>query len=132
MIIAAAVLATACASSGLPTAFPAEAQPIKADTLKERLNGRTYTGRLANGVGWEMTYAADGRFNMRTGNGDTDWGRWRTEDNRLCVDFEGKVRSGCSDVRANEKSIFLKRNSTGDVVSLKVTGSHQRVHTRGV
>lgn len=118
MIIATGVLITACASTTLPAAFPAEALPIKASVLKERVSGRSYTGRMANGLGWDMKYAVDGRFNMRTSNGEADQGRWRTEDNRLCVDFEGKFPSGCSEVRADAKRLYLKRSSTGEVVAL--------------
>jgi len=115
----AALALTACATSPLPQSFPAEAQSIQAPALKDRVSGRTYTGRMTSGVGWEMKYAADGRFNMRTSNGETDQGRWRTEDNRLCVDFEGKFPSGCSEVRTDAKRLYLKRASTGEVVALE-------------
>jgi hypothetical protein len=103
---------TACAS------FPADSQDITAPALQSRLAGKTYTARTANGVGWETRYEADGRMNMRLSNGSTDQGRWRTEDNRLCIDFEGQFPSGCSEMRADAQRLYLKRGSTGEIVAL--------------
>lgn len=114
-----------CASPGipLPKDFPAAATAVTAQSLKDKVSGRTYSARLANGIEWEMKYSPDGRFHMRTSNGEADQGRWRTEDNRLCVDFEGKFPSGCSEVRADVQRLYLKRGSTGEVVSLGDAGS---------
>lgn len=111
-ICACTVLLGACAS------FPPEAQPIPAKALQERLAGKTYTARVANGVGWEMRYEANGRMQMKVSNGTSDGGRWRTEDNRLCIEFEGQFPSGCSEVRADGKQLYLKRASNGEVVAL--------------
>ncbi len=76
------------------------------------------TARMANGVGWLMRYEIDGRINMEVSNGTADKGRWRAEDNRLCVDFEGKFPSGCSEMRADASRLYLKRGSTGEAVAL--------------
>lgn len=113
-VISAALLAslTACAS------FPTGSQDITAKDLQQRLAGKTYTARIANDVGWEMRYGTDGRMAMDVSNGTADKGRWRTEDNRLCVDFEGKFPSGCSEMRADAKQLYLKRHSTGEIVAL--------------
>jgi hypothetical protein len=100
------------------SSFPSDAAPVQADALKVRLSGQAFSGRLANGSEWDMRYAADGSMNMRTTNG-ADKGRWRTENNRLCVDFEGMFPSGCSEVRVGDaKRLYLKRSTTGEVVTL--------------
>lgn len=103
---------TACAS------FPSDAQDVTAPALQSRLAGKTYTARTANGVGWEMRYETDGRMQMTLSNGSADKGRWRTEDNRLCIDFEGPFPSGCSEMRADAQRLYLKRGATGEIVAL--------------
>lgn len=109
-----AVLLTACAT------YPPEALPISAKDLQSRLAGKTYTARTATGMGWEMRYGPDGRLNMELSNGDADKGRWRAEEGRLCIDFEGKFPSGCSEVRADAKQLYFKRGSNNEIVVLTV------------
>lgn len=106
----------ACATPG--NSFAPETQPIPAKALQERLTGRTYTARVASGVGWEMRYEANGRMQMTMSNGTADGGRRRTEDGRLCIEFDGSFSSGCSEVRADAKRLYLKRVSSGEVVVL--------------
>lgn len=113
----ATVVGLVLAGCATPT-FAPEAQPVTAKALQERLAGRTYTARIANGIGWEMRYEPQGLMHMTVSNGTADRGRWRTEDNRLCVDFEGQFPSGCSEVRADAKQLYLKRASNGEIVAL--------------
>jgi len=105
-----------CATPG--AGFPSDAQPIAAQALHERLASRAFTARVAGGATWEIRYEANGRMQMTVSNGMADAGRWRTEDNRLCVDFDGKFPSGCSEVRADAKQLYLKRASNGEIVAL--------------
>lgn len=109
-----ALILCACATAS----FPPEAQPISAKALQERLSGKHFTARMANGLDWQIRYEADGLMNMVVSNGTADKGRWRTEDNRLCVDFEGKFPSGCSEMRADAGRLYLQRSSTGEIVVL--------------
>lgn len=102
-----------------PPAFPPEVQPISAKELYERLAGSTYTARSANGIDWELRYEPDGRTHLSLSNGATDSGRWRAEDNRFCVEFDGRFPSGCSEMRADPRKLYLKRSSTGEIVALK-------------
>ncbi len=116
IVTAAVCVLTACATA--PPGFPPVAQPITAKALHERLVGKNYLGQTAKGQGWDIHYAADGRLQMRVSSGESDQGRWRTEDNRLCVDFEGKFPSGCSEMRADTGRLYLQRVSTGEIVVL--------------
>lgn len=113
-------IAVGCAAPGasVPKDFPSDAKLIAAQALKDRLSGRGFTARQANGVGWDMTYDPDGRFTMRTSNGLMDQGRWRAEDNRVCIEFEGRFPSGCSEMRVSPNRLHLKRASNGEVVAL--------------
>lgn len=111
-----ALFLTACAAPS--ASFSPEAQPISAQALQQRLAGMTYTARTANGMGWEMRYGSDGRMSMSVSSGESDKGRWRTEDGRLCIDFEGKFPAGCSELRADATQLYLKRGQNGEIVVL--------------
>lgn len=122
VVVGCCAIAAGCAApgSGVSRDFPPDAQPIAAQALKERLSGRSFTASQANGIGWDMNYGVDGRFTMQTSNGHSDQGRWRTEDNKLCIAFEGQFPSGCSEMRASPNRLHLKRASNGEVVALDV------------
>ncbi len=117
--LALCAMAAGCATPSPPKEFPPGAQQIPAQALKDRLSGRSYTARLSNRTGWHMAYGADGSFRMRTSDGNSDQGRWRTEDSRMCVAFEGPFPSGCSEMRADDKLLYLQRRGTGEVVALE-------------
>ena len=108
------LVTAACATAN----FPSEAQPMPAKALHERLSGKAFVG-YSMGMGWETRHHEDGRFQMRLTNGESDQGRWRTEDSRVCWEFEGKFPSGCSEVRADARQLYLKRVSTGEIVVMK-------------
>lgn len=118
LITASASLCLLAACVTTPMSFPPEAQPISAAALQTRLAGKSYAGRLANGTGWTARYEANGRLQFNVSNGTSDKGRWQTEDNRLCVTFEGAFPSGCSEMRADAQRLYLQRSSTGEVVTL--------------
>lgn len=99
-----------------PTEFPPEAQPILAQALKDRLHGRVFKARLHDRSGWRLQFKGDFVF-VNISSGASDTGRWRTEDGRLCVDYQ-RFPSGCSDIRASDSMIFLQRASTREVVAL--------------
>lgn len=113
-IASCAMLLVACAS------YPPEAQPIAAKALQERLAGKAFVGSTRNGMGWEMRYGTDDRMSMDVSGSyaGSDKGRWRTEDSRLCIDYEGAFPSGCSEIRADAKHLYLKRERNGEIVKL--------------
>jgi hypothetical protein len=119
--LAVCAIAAGCATTSPPQDFPAEAKVIKAPALTDRLSGRAYTAHPSNGKVWKMNFGTDGRFNITTGEGQSDKGRWRVEDSRLCVEYEGQFPSGCSEMRAGDKMLYLKRSSTGEVVAFEAT-----------
>lgn len=98
--------------------FPPEAQPIVAQALKDRLSGRVFKARLHDHTGWRLQFKGDFVF-VNISSGASDSGRWRTEDGRLCVDYQ-RFPSGCSDIRASDSRLFLQRASTGEVVALNL------------
>lgn len=106
------------APSQLPTDYPPEAQVITAQALKDRLANHVFKARLFDRSGWRLQFKGDYIY-LNLSSGASDSGRWRTEDSRLCVDYQ-RFPSGCSDIRATDSAIFLKRGSTGEVVALVI------------
>jgi hypothetical protein len=112
-------LAAGCATQPeVPKAFPPEASALSAVALQDRLSGRAFTVRLARGGSADLDYGADGRYRIRLSSGESDQGRWRTEEGRVCVTYEGRFPSGCSEMRATADRLYTKRGSTGEVLVL--------------
>ena len=99
--------------------FPAEAQLLSASELDARLRGKVYKTTLANGMGWRADYRASGYVFVNTTYGGSDTGQWRTEDGKVCVEYRGRMRSGCTEVRAAAQALYAKNRTTGEVAVLQ-------------
>lgn len=99
--------------------FPAQAQTLSASELDARLRGKVYTATLASGVGWRADYKASGYVFVNTTNGVSDTGKWRTEDGKVCVEYRGRMRSACNEVRAIGQALYAKNSATGVVTVLQ-------------
>ncbi len=71
-----------------------------------------------SGPSWRLQFNGNGYAFINLGNGASDKGRWRIEDGRLCIDWD-RFNSGCSEVRLQNETIYLKRGTTGEVVMMK-------------
>lgn len=107
------------APNAVPMDYPAGAQAPNAGQLAERLGGQLFTAKLANGVTWRMDYQSSGYLFVNVSTGQRDTAKWRTEDGRVCLEFRGAFPSGCTDYRISGDTLYLKRNSTGEVVALE-------------
>ncbi|HEX6363023.1 MAG TPA: hypothetical protein VFZ93_08705 [Albitalea sp.] len=119
IVLAALAAAPAMAQQpdGARTEFPADAQPVPAETLRARLAGKVFAAQLADGTGWRLDYKSNGFVFVDTTKGFRDTGRWRTEDGKVCTEFK-VATSGCADMREQGERLFLKRATTGEVVEL--------------
>lgn len=108
----------AYAQAPMPTEFPPDAAPIGADALRERLSGKVFRARIANGDVWRLQYNANGYFFMNTERGFNDDGKWRTEGGSFCTELK-KVAPSCAETRIKGDSIYFKRTSNGEVVEMK-------------
>ena len=99
--------------------FPADAQPLSATEMDARLRGKVYTATLANGMGWRGDYKASGYVFVNTTSGGSDTGKWRTEDGKVCVEYRGRMRSGCTEVRGGAQVLYAKSSTTGVVTVLQ-------------
>ena len=105
------------AQTVMPTEFPADALPANADALRERISGKVFRVKPADGSSWRIEYKANGYAFIDTSNGFRDTGTWHVEDGKLCSDWR-RANGGCSEARIKGEAIFLKRISNGEVIAL--------------
>jgi hypothetical protein len=117
VMLAAAAACGVASAQALPTEFPADAAVLSNDALRERMAGKTFTGRVANGNGWRLEYMANGFFFMNAGDGFADKGKWHVQDGKLCSEG-ARIPANCSEVRVKGDTVYLKRISNGEVVAL--------------
>lgn len=98
--------------------FPADAQPLSASELDARLRGRVYSTTLPNGAGWRADYKTSGYVFVNTTSGGSDTGQWRIEEGKVCVEYRGRFRSGCTEMRASPDGLYAKSHATGEVFKL--------------
>lgn len=108
----------AWAQSSPPTIFPADAVVLSDDALQQRVAGKVYRAKLADGATWRLEYKSNGYVFLNTGSGFADNGKWSAKGGQLCTEWS-RVPSGCSDTRATADALYIKRSSTGEVVALR-------------
>jgi hypothetical protein len=101
----------------LPTEFPPDALPIGADALRERLSGKVFRARFADGSRLRLQFNANGYFFVNSERGFADDGKWRTEDGHFCTELK-KIAAGCVEARVKGDAIFYKRVTNGEVVEM--------------
>jgi hypothetical protein len=119
VLLAALCIGPVRAQTPVPTEFPPDAAPIGAEALRERLSGKVFRARIANGEAWRLQFNANGYFFINTERGFADDGKWRVEEGKFCTELK-KVASSCSDARVKGDATFFKRASNGEVVEMKV------------
>jgi hypothetical protein len=107
---------TLSAQTGIPTEFHPDATTLSADALRERLSGKVFGAKLADGNNWRYDFKADGYFYLNAG-GYRDSGKWRTEDGKVCFDMR-KTGESCNEMRARGDALQTKRASSGEVATL--------------
>ena len=118
---------TVCLGLGLafgagaePTSFPDGTSASPAAELNEFVKDKVFTTTRSDGVAGRFNYRSDGKFEIfyqRSGSTTKEFGGWRAEDGKLCVDdpVNGKA---CNEVRVQGANLYYKRNSNGEVLAL--------------
>jgi hypothetical protein len=109
---AASAAATLCLAQDFPSGVTV---PTTAE-IRQRLTGKVFDVKLANGTSWRLEYESNGYFFIDTSTGYKDSGKWRSEDGKLCHE-PSKTKASCNDFRVSASSQFLKRNS-GEIIQL--------------
>ena len=97
-----------------PTDFPADAKPVAADVLLQRLAGKVFNVKPAASSAWRLQFQAGGHYFVNLSSGYSDDGPWRVEESRLCTAPQ-KARASCNEMRLAGDTLYLKRDS-GEVV----------------
>jgi hypothetical protein len=97
--------------------FPPEAQPVAPDVLREKLLGKSFVAKAANGVEMRLQYKSD--FVYLNAGPTNDSGRWRTEGSQMCIEWNRIPNSGCSEARLVGNTIYITRVSNGEVMRLE-------------
>ncbi len=108
----------ALAQPKFATEFPEGAQPLPAAALTERISGKVYGAKIAAGPTWRLDFKGSGYVFLDVSTGARDSGKWRAEDGRVCFEFRGPFGTSCAAMRATADSLYLKRESNGEVLLL--------------
>lgn len=108
--------AGAQSAAPLPT-FPADAQPVAPEVLKERLTGKSFSYRTASGGEARLQFKGD--FVYVNAGQTNDSGRWRTEGSQMCIEWNRIPNSGCSEARMLGNTVYLTRVANGEVIRLE-------------
>lgn len=114
--MALAQTAPAASPPAAPPDFPAEASAPSATALRDRLAGKIIRAQPNQGPGWRIDMKGSGWAFIDLSNGGRDTGRWRTEDGKLCFDWQ-RFPASCSEVRIAGERMLLKRTS-GEIVPI--------------
>jgi hypothetical protein len=100
----------------VPTEFPSGAQPLTAESLQQRLSGKVFNVKTANGGTWRLQYEPRGYFYINVGS-YSDSGNWRVDGSQLCAEPQ-KSKAGCNEMRLAGESLYLKRDS-GEIIKFE-------------
>jgi hypothetical protein len=98
-------------------AFPERSTPVTGDLIKERLAGKVFSVKPADGSTWRLEFKTSGDLFLDTDRGYRDYGTWRVEGNNWCADLR-KTGVSCSELRQLEEVLYYKRASNGEVVAM--------------
>lgn len=116
---AAPTLAAPAPTAAAPTVasdFPADLPKPSAEAVKQRLSGKTFAVKLANGTSWKLDYKSNGYYFVNTSTGFNGSGTWQTAEGQLCGQPRGEPLT-CNEVRDRADGLVLKRQS-GEVIVL--------------
>ncbi|MBI5254899.1 MAG: hypothetical protein HY855_00255 [Burkholderiales bacterium] len=108
----------ALAQTGFPTDFPTGAVVLEPQALKERLAGKVFEVKTADGASWRMQFQASGHVFLNTSRGLNDNGTWSIEGSQLCNELRQMTRN-CAEMRDKDGTLYLKRVSNGEIVALQ-------------
>lgn len=104
----------AMAQTAGSTTFPEDSTQASASDIQQRLTGKTFDIKLADGSSWHVEYTSANAYDFHTNSGFSDHGEWKAEDGKVCSKGQ-KIPYSCNEVRMKGDAIFLKRDN-GEVI----------------
>lgn len=105
----------ALAQTSFPTEWPSGSEPLSADTLRQRLVGKTFVAKSVTGPDVRTEYQESYAY-INVGN-TSDSGTWRTEASAVCNEWK-KLRPTCSEIRALGEALYVRRANNGEIMAL--------------
>jgi hypothetical protein len=96
------------------TAFPDGSSTPSASDIQQRLSGKAFDIKLADGSMWHVQYGNSGDYDFKSSKGFSDHGEWKAEDGKICSKGS-KIPYSCSDVRVKGDDLYLKRDN-GEII----------------
>ncbi|BCG03487.1 hypothetical protein PPGU19_080550 (plasmid) [Paraburkholderia sp. PGU19] len=96
------------------TAFPDGATTPSAADIQQRLAGKAFDIKLADGSMWHVQYGNGSDYDFKSSKGFADHGDWKAEDGKVCSKGS-KMPYACNEVRVKGDDLYLKRDS-GEIV----------------
>ena len=96
------------------TAFPDGATTPSAADIQQRLAGKAFEIKLADGSMWHVQYGNGSDYDFKSSKGFADHGDWKAEDGKVCSKGS-KMPYACNEVRVKGDDLYLKRDS-GEIV----------------
>lgn len=97
-------------------AFPPDASTPSATELRERLAGKVFGVKNADGSTFRIDFRSNGHFFFDTSAGFRGAGEWRSEDGRMCSKLQGRDRDFiCNDARVVADVVHVRRTS-GEII----------------
>ena len=107
-------LPAAAQTAAAPPPFgPAGASTPTTDELKQRLSGKSFNVKYADGTAFRVDFEENGNYFVNVAGGGNVSGEWRVEDGELCTKRQGST--GCNEARVTSNELFLKRDS-GEII----------------
>jgi len=106
---------TAVLAQSATKEFPADAQTLPVDELKQSLSGKVFMLNWVGAPAWRMEFKDDGYifFNAGAANGS---GTWRAESGKVCTDMRA-FGNNCNELRKSGEVLYYKRLS-GEVIAM--------------
>ena len=103
----------ALAQTSFPTDWPAGAETLAADVLRQRLVGKSFLAKSLTGPDVRTEYQENFAY-INVGE-TNDSGRWRTEGSAVCNEWK-RLRA-CSEIRAVGDVLYVKRANNGEIMT---------------
>ena len=116
-LLAVLAVSSALAQNTPPTEYPSGSVALANEAIQQRLNGKLFSAKPADGSAWRFDFKDNGYMYFNTDRGYSDFGPWRIESGQWCVDLK-KSGPSCSDLREKDGQLYYKRASNGEVLQL--------------
>ena len=88
--------------------------PITKDDLQQRVAGKAFTVRLADGTHWDIAFTSAGGLSVETSKGFKGSGDWKADEGKLCSQMRAQDLR-CGEARLFENFLYVKR-ADGEVI----------------